>query len=44
MRRRALSRSSMIATGTRGAIVSIASEAGKKGHVELLAYSASKAG
>ena len=35
---------SMIATGTRGAIVSIASEAGKKGHVESLAYSASKAG
>jgi NAD(P)-dependent dehydrogenase (short-subunit alcohol dehydrogenase family) len=34
----------MIATGTRGAIVSIASEAGKKGHVESLAYSASKAG
>lgn len=33
----------MIATGTRGAIVSIASEAGKKGHVESLAYSASKA-
>jgi NAD(P)-dependent dehydrogenase (short-subunit alcohol dehydrogenase family) len=34
----------LIATGTRGAIVSIASEAGKKGHVESLAYSASKAG
>jgi NAD(P)-dependent dehydrogenase (short-subunit alcohol dehydrogenase family) len=34
----------MIATGTRGAIVSIASEAGKKGHKESLAYSASKAG
>jgi NAD(P)-dependent dehydrogenase (short-subunit alcohol dehydrogenase family) len=34
----------MIASGTRGAIVSIASEAGKKGHVESLAYSASKAG
>jgi NAD(P)-dependent dehydrogenase (short-subunit alcohol dehydrogenase family) len=34
---------SMIAAGTRGAIVSIASEAGKKGHVESLAYSASKA-
>jgi NAD(P)-dependent dehydrogenase (short-subunit alcohol dehydrogenase family) len=33
----------MIAAGTRGAIVSIASEAGKKGHVESLAYSASKA-
>ena len=30
--------------GTRGAIVSIASEAGKKGHKESLAYSASKAG
>jgi NAD(P)-dependent dehydrogenase (short-subunit alcohol dehydrogenase family) len=35
---------SMIAAGTRGAIVSIASEAGKKGHMESLAYSASKAG
>lgn len=34
----------LIASGTRGAIVSIASEAGKKGHVESLAYSASKAG
>jgi NAD(P)-dependent dehydrogenase (short-subunit alcohol dehydrogenase family) len=34
----------MIAAGTRGAIVSIASEAGKKGHKESLAYSASKAG
>lgn len=34
----------MIAAKTRGAIVSIASEAGKKGHVESLAYSASKAG
>ncbi len=34
----------MIAAETRGAIVSIASEAGKKGHVESLAYSASKAG
>jgi NAD(P)-dependent dehydrogenase (short-subunit alcohol dehydrogenase family) len=33
----------MIKTGTHGAIVSIASEAGKKGHVESLAYSASKA-
>jgi NAD(P)-dependent dehydrogenase (short-subunit alcohol dehydrogenase family) len=34
----------MIDAGTRGAIVSIASEAGKKGHKESLAYSASKAG
>ena len=34
---------SMIASGTRGAIVSVASEAGKKGHMESLAYSASKA-
>jgi NAD(P)-dependent dehydrogenase (short-subunit alcohol dehydrogenase family) len=34
----------MIEAGTRGAIVSIASEAGKKGHKESLAYSASKAG
>jgi NAD(P)-dependent dehydrogenase (short-subunit alcohol dehydrogenase family) len=34
---------SMIASGSRGAIVSVASEAGKKGHVESLAYSASKA-
>lgn len=33
----------MIADGVRGAIVSIASEAGKKGHKESLAYSASKA-
>ncbi len=33
----------MIEKGTRGAIVSIASEAGKKGHKESLAYSASKA-
>ncbi len=33
----------MIENGTRGAIVSIASEAGKKGHKESLAYSASKA-
>ena len=33
----------MIDHGTRGAIVSIASEAGKKGHKESLAYSASKA-
>jgi len=34
---------SMIASNKRGAIVSVASEAGKKGHVESLAYSASKA-
>ena len=34
---------SMIASGARGAIVSVASEAGKKGHMESLAYSASKA-
>ena len=34
---------SMIASGAHGAIVSVASEAGKKGHMELLAYSASKA-
>jgi NAD(P)-dependent dehydrogenase (short-subunit alcohol dehydrogenase family) len=34
---------SMIDSGARGAIVSVASEAGKKGHVESLAYSASKA-
>ncbi len=33
----------MIDKGIRGAIVSIASEAGKKGHKESLAYSASKA-
>ena len=33
----------MIDRGIRGAIVSIASEAGKKGHKESLAYSASKA-
>ncbi len=33
----------MIDKGSRGAIVSIASEAGKKGHKESLAYSASKA-
>ena len=33
---------SMIASGARGAIVSVASEAGKKGHMESLAYSASK--
>ncbi len=34
---------SMIATGIKGAIVNVASEAGKKGHTESLAYSASKA-
>ena len=34
----------MIEHDIQGAIVSIASEAGKKGHVESLAYSASKAG
>jgi len=34
----------MIENGVKGAIVSIASEAGKKGHKESLAYSASKAG
>jgi len=34
---------SMIAAGTRGAIVNVASEAGKKGHIDSLAYSASKA-
>lgn len=34
---------SMIAKGVRGAIVNVASEAGKKGHKESLAYSASKA-
>ena len=34
----------MIDQGIKGAIVSIASEAGKKGHVDCLAYSASKAG
>ena len=34
---------SMIDSGARGAIVSVASEAGKKGHIEFLAYSASKA-
>ena len=33
----------MIDSGARGAIVSVASEAGKKGHIESLAYSASKA-
>ena len=34
----------MIDADSKGAIVSIASEAGKKGHMESLAYSASKAG
>ena len=34
---------SMIGSGVQGAIVSVASEAGKKGHRESLAYSASKA-
>ena len=34
---------SMINSGARGAIVSVASEAGKKGHIESLAYSARKA-
>ena len=34
---------SMIESGARGGIVSVASEAGKKGHVESLAYSATKA-
>jgi NAD(P)-dependent dehydrogenase (short-subunit alcohol dehydrogenase family) len=34
---------SMVASGARGAIVSVASEAGKKGHIESMAYSASKA-
>lgn len=34
---------SMIVAGVRGAIVNVASEAGKKGHKESLAYSASKA-
>ena len=33
----------MIAKGVRGAIVNVASEAGKKGHIDSLAYSASKA-
>src|SRR5271154_4943836 len=33
----------MIAAGVRGAIGNVASEAGKKGHKESLAYSASKA-
>lgn len=34
---------SMIANGVRGVIVNVASEAGKKGHIDSLAYSASKA-
>ena len=34
---------SMIAARVRGAIVNVASEAGKKGHIDSLAYSASKA-
>jgi NAD(P)-dependent dehydrogenase (short-subunit alcohol dehydrogenase family) len=38
-----LAANSMIAKGVRGAIVNVASEAGKKGHKESLAYSASKA-
>jgi NAD(P)-dependent dehydrogenase (short-subunit alcohol dehydrogenase family) len=38
-----LAAKAMIAKGTRGAIVNVASEAGKKGHKESLAYSASKA-
>jgi NAD(P)-dependent dehydrogenase (short-subunit alcohol dehydrogenase family) len=38
-----LAAKSMIAKGVRGAIVSVASEAGKKGHIDSLAYSASKA-
>jgi NAD(P)-dependent dehydrogenase (short-subunit alcohol dehydrogenase family) len=38
-----LAAKSMIAAGVRGAIVNVASEAGKKGHKESLAYSASKA-
>jgi len=33
----------MIDTGTHGAIVNVASEAGRKGHIDSLAYSASKA-
>ncbi|WP_158817730.1 SDR family NAD(P)-dependent oxidoreductase [Methylocapsa sp. S129] len=39
-----LAAKAMIAKGVRGAIVNVASEAGKKGHKESLAYSASKAG
>ena len=38
-----LAAKAMIAAGVRGAIVNVASEAGKKGHKESLAYSASKA-
>jgi NAD(P)-dependent dehydrogenase (short-subunit alcohol dehydrogenase family) len=38
-----LSAKAMIASGVRGAIVNVASEAGKKGHQDSLAYSASKA-
>ena len=38
-----LAAKAMIAKGVKGAIVSVASEAGKKGHKESLAYSASKA-
>jgi NAD(P)-dependent dehydrogenase (short-subunit alcohol dehydrogenase family) len=38
-----LAAKAMIKRGVRGAIVSVASEAGKKGHKESLAYSASKA-
>ena len=38
-----LAAKAMIAGGVRGAIVNVASEAGKKGHKESLAYSASKA-
>jgi NAD(P)-dependent dehydrogenase (short-subunit alcohol dehydrogenase family) len=38
-----LAAKAMIAKGVRGAIVNVASEAGKKGHKESLAYSASKA-
>jgi NAD(P)-dependent dehydrogenase (short-subunit alcohol dehydrogenase family) len=38
-----LAAKAMIKKGVKGAIVSVASEAGKKGHKESLAYSASKA-
>ncbi len=38
-----LAAKTMIGKGVKGAIVSVASEAGKKGHKESLAYSASKA-
>jgi NAD(P)-dependent dehydrogenase (short-subunit alcohol dehydrogenase family) len=38
-----LAAKAMIANGTRGSIVNVASEAGKKGHKESLVYSASKA-